>query len=224
MKLPSDAQARLLRLVDAFERQDEAVEWLTNADDTHWRGYRPSFARLLVERVDREADTAKFWPAIETRADEVRLTTLRASLKAGWLEGSERMVIVPSHRYSLQLRRHVETKETFWLRSLSLTEDGRIAFGVWLERRLKADPPPLPRLDERQREIVALAQRAHELGYALCARKPARDEARRMRKDGWWHGCWVANSATGLVPSPLALVEVFPEKADDVQHAEGVFA
>jgi hypothetical protein len=214
--LPSDAQARLLRLVAAFERQDETIEWLTNAEATYWINYRPSFARLLVERVDRERDVARFMPAVETRENEARISTVRACFNRGWLESGERMCVVPATRYDLNLGRNVETKQTFWLRSLDLTEDGRIALGVWGERRLNADPPPLPRLDERQQEIVQLAQRAYELGYALCAREPARDEARRMRKDGWWDGCWVANSATGLVPSPLAVVEVFPERADEV--------
>ena len=69
-------------------------------------------------------------------------------------------------------------------------------------------------LRDRQREIVQLAQRALDLGYALCAREPARAEARRMRKDGWWDGCWVANSAIGLVPTSLAIAAALPERAD----------
>lgn len=95
-----------------------------------------------------------------------------------------------------------------------LTEDGVIALDLWRQRKLRTPPPKLPELTDREREIMELAQRALELGYCLCARRPARAEARRMRHAGWITDCWVANAARGLVPTPLALVEVRPDQAD----------
>lgn len=97
-----------------------------------------------------------------------------------------------------------------------LTEDGIIALGLWRQRKLARPPAGMPTLSDREREVAELAQRALELGYALCPRKPARAEARRMRRAGWFspHGCWVANNADGLVPTPMAIVELRPETAD----------
>jgi hypothetical protein len=116
---------------------------------------------------------------------------------------------------------HEKVMQTWWLKPLRLTEDGEIALGVWSERKLNVGPAPLPELDERQQEIIQLAQRALDLGYALCAREPARAEARTMRKDGWWDGCWVANSATGLVPTSLAIAAALPERADEPMEQVG---
>lgn len=96
----------------------------------------------------------------------------------------------------------------------TLTKDGIIALGLWRQRKLRSPPAALPNLTDREREILELALRALELGYTLCARRPARGEARRMRRAGLITDCWVANAARGLVPTPLALVEIRPDQAD----------
>jgi hypothetical protein len=205
MRVPSDAQAALLALIAEHEEAGRDVEWMVATTETL---DRPSRARLYIEVIDREKNTSSF-----TMADgwtyAHRVATVRACLRLGWLDDlHQRTVRFPKHRY--QRRDHARE-----LHQLDLTEDGVIALGLWRERKLNAPPAPLPTLSAREREIVELAQRAHELGYALCAREPARLEARRMRRAGWFGACWVANSATGLVPSPMAVVEVRPALADE---------
>jgi hypothetical protein len=98
----------------------------------------------------------------------------------------------------------------------SLGEDGLLALGLWRERKLKAPPAPTPTLTGRDRDVVALAAQALQLGYVLCpAPQPApRREANRLTREGWITRCWVANDARGMVPTPLASVEVEPETAD----------
>lgn len=221
MKVPSDAQAALLSMLAERAEEGETVEWLVNVEETGaWRGYRTSMAVLYVEEVDRERNVARFHPTDHGTRPH-RISTLKACLRRGWFDGAERPKVMRSSCHPPK-----EGSETWWLKALELTEDGRIALGLWQERKLKGAPSPLPALSEREREIVELAQRALDLGYALCAREPARKEARQMRNAGWWDGCWVANSVTGLVPSSLAVVEVFPARADSGPEqtaiAEGV--
>lgn len=221
MKLPSDAQAALLNLIAERGEAGDTVEWLTNPDQLGWHGPK-SKAALLVEHVDRTRNTSTFQLA-DDGLWQHRLSTLRACLRHGWLADAGERTATRSYRaYSVRRKERIHRSETWWLTALELTEDGVIALGRWRERKLQSPPPELPVLTDHQREIIELAQRAYDLGYALCARKPARAEARKMRRDGWWDGCWVANSATGLVPSPLAVAEVFPERADEApQRAEG---
>jgi hypothetical protein len=40
-----------------------------------------------------------------------------------------------------------------------------------------------------------------------------------MLKDGWFTGCWLANAAYGLVPSPMTLVEIRPDEADVIAES-----
>ncbi len=208
LKVPSDAQATLLGLVQRLNGEGREIEWRSGCE----RDYRPSRADLAYEVVDREKDTARLESADEGRREH-RIVTVEACERAGWLHLlHERSMLIKRRRYYPS----DPTEETWRLRQLDLTEDGVIALGLWRERKLHAAPAPLPSLTERETEIVELAGRALELGYALCAREPARKEAKRMRKAGWWDGCWVANSVSGLVPSPLAVVEVFPDRADGV--------
>lgn len=196
MRVPSNAQAALLAVLAEHEAAGRQVEWqVPNASFD-----RPAAARLWT-------DIEPLVPA-DGWTNMHRVVTVEACLRAGWLDGAqERTIDWPATAYRLR-------PETWHLRQLDLTEDGVIALGLWRARRLNAAPAPLPRLTEREREIVELAQRAHELGYALCARKPARLEARRMRRAGWLGECWVANHAAGLVPTPMAICEVRPEMAD----------
>lgn len=168
MKLPSDAQARALAVIEGYAGRGERV--------------RLEASGLLGVRY--RGDWAGHY------GSDIRPTTVRAVFRERWVESDP-----------------VDGATT-------LTEDGTIALGLWRQRKLRSPPATLPELTDRERDVVELAQRALELGYALCARKPARDEARRMRRAGWITDCWIANAARGLVPTPLALVEIRPDQAD----------
>lgn len=200
MKCPSDAQATVLALIEEYDERGENVEWQVNVTDGTW-------AQLHVERTDREANTSRFLPAYSGGRYRYRVASVRACVRYGWLS--------TLHERTLSWSESSFQKAHEWqLHQLDLTEDGMIALGLWRERKLNAPPAPLPTLTEREREIADLAQRAYDLGYALCAREPARPEARRMRRAGWFTDCWIANNASGLVPTPMAVVEIRPEVAD----------
>jgi hypothetical protein len=95
-----------------------------------------------------------------------------------------------------------------------LTDAGVEALAQWRTRLLAAPPTTAPALDAREREILEMATRALELGYALAPRKPTRTEANRLRRNGWAVRCHIANDAYGLVPTPTAVVELRPDTAD----------
>jgi hypothetical protein len=218
VKVPSDAQAELLRLIAESE---ESIEWraatsgLRDCDCC-----KPSKARLYIERIDRERNRASFAMATDGRLPH-RVVTVEACIRHGWLSNRHQRTV---HLPATKLRPAAQDWE---LHQLDLTEDGLIAFGVWRERKLKSPPPPAPTLTEREREIAELASRAIELGYCLAPREPARKEARRLRREGWFNGCWIANSAYGLVPTGLTVCEINPDNADAAPEqeatAEGMF-
>jgi hypothetical protein len=177
-------------------------------------------AVLLVEVEDREQGRAWLESATGYRRDaQVRVATLEACLRHGWLAVAHERVFAQGLPLS-NVWFVGRSQPTVVCRELTLTEDGVIALGVWRERKLKADPLPVPTLNDREREVVGLAHRALELGYALCAREPARREAASLRRRGWFDrsGCWVANNASGLVPTAMAVVEVAPDQADHVSE------
>lgn len=209
MRVPSDAQAALLVLLAEHDEDGRTVEWCAIGDEDD---YRPGRARLYVEVIDREANTGRFESADGYRHAH-RLATVQACLRHGWLSDlHQRTLTWPASRH--------RPARTWEMRQLDATQDGVIALGLWRERKLNGPPAALPALTDRQRAVVELAQRARELGYALCALEPSRLEARRMRRAGWFTGCWVANSATGLVPTPIAVVEIRPEQADTAPAEE----
>lgn len=119
----------------------------------------------------------------------VRVETTTACVRGGWLDIAE------------------DSEAT-------LTDDGVVALAAWRERIMQRPAAPAPVLTDREREIVALAARAHDLGYTLAPLKSVRVEANRLRRAGWFGRCWIANDARGLVPTPMALVEVQPARAD----------
>lgn len=204
MKLPSDAQAAFLALLQERNEEGHEVEWMPHDD------YLPSRASLRYETIDRDANTSTFHAADDWTWRH-RVVTVEACERLGWISLVHERTVQRSGGYPPET-------VTWLLRQIDLTEDGVIALGLWRERKLKAPPPPLPTLSDREREIVELAARALELGYALCACESARKEAKQMRDAGWWNGCWVANSVSGLVPSPLAVAEVFPDRADQPEQ------
>lgn len=206
MRCPSDAQAALLALIAQHDERGENVEWQTNARDSHW-------ASLQVERIDREANTSRFLPAYNGQTYRYRIASVKACVRYGWL--------VTLHKRTFSWPATEWRKAHEWhLHQLDTTEDGVIALGLWRERKLNAPPAPTPTMTPREREIADLAQRAYDLGYTLAAREPARAEANRMRKAGWFTDCWIANAARGLVPTPMAVVEIRPERADQAPNAE----
>lgn len=215
MKCPSDAQAKLLALVAAQHGSD--IEWRRGVDygkgkkAEYFAGseYKPSRARLYIERTDREANMSHFEPADEGRYEH-RVATVEACLRAGWLDDLHRRTV------SFAETEWGKPPSTWMMHQLDLTEDGVIALGLWRERKLNSGPVEIPALTERERQVLVLAQMALDIGYVLCAgpKGPARLECRRMRKAGLIGDCWVANSASGIVPRAIALVEIAPDRAD----------
>lgn len=204
MRVPSSAQASLLTLVADYESRGELVEWDTNeAED----GHRPSAARLYVERVDREKNTAKFDMACGWTYAH-RVATVKACIKYGWLDDlHKRRLHSPKTQWT---REHV-----YELVQLDTTEDGVIALGLWRERKLNAPAPPTPTLSGCAYEAVALADAAVRLGYRLVPHSDeARLQARRLKRDGWVHRGHVGASALSVVPTASGVVEVNPEAAD----------
>jgi hypothetical protein len=214
MKLPSDAQAAVLACVQDHEARREQVLF---GEGKRSRG------NLLIEvEVDRTREQAMVartddrLPALIPADLETPLNaTVHACVRHGWVDMNHEVRVTTS-RYG----RCWSAPSEYVLRHVDLEEDGVIALGRWRHRQLAGGPVPLPTLSEREREVAELAARALELGYALCPREPARAEARRMRSAGWFErdGCWVANNAQGLVPTPLAVVEIRPDQADQPEE------
>lgn len=203
MKLPSNAQARVLSRIAELDRDGHAVLW--NEDAKHRR------ATVFYEDVDRDRDRAGLRYMFRANREQPLVTTMQVLVREGWLDDSDERVFasgLPIIGVYFQYERDAAIA-----RELALTEDGRIALGVWRERRLQT-PPETVVLSEREREVIELADRALALGYVLCAREPSRKEARRMRKAGLFDGCWVGHHPSGLVPAAPAVVEVFPDRAD----------
>lgn len=193
----------MLQLVMDYEIRGENLEWQENDP------YEKSTAVFRVERVDRETNTSTFDTVWQPR---VRVATVKACLRWGWLDDLHRR----EYHYRQLYYGGQKSKRCTWnLTQLDTTEDGIIALGLWRERKLNAPPPPMPELADEEREIVQLANRALELGYALSPREPARKQARRLIRDGWFETCHIANSAYGLVPTAMAYVEIKPENADE---------
>lgn len=225
----SDAQATALAFVARAAEAETLYVRYELRDPVNRLGGGPRDVCLLRERVDDDAGASWFEQIDSSPYAMRRCTGVRrglrwesvdACIKRGWLALEYPRYFATGPRIAtggLYFRARDRQEET--LHELCLTEDGTIALGLWRERKLKAPPAPMPTLTDREREIAELAQRAFELGYALCAREPARLEARRMRRAGWFSGCWVANNASGLVPTPMALVEVRPDLADSVEVA-----
>lgn len=204
MRAPSDAQATLLALIADYEGRDELVEWDSNAPED---GHRPSAARLYVERVDRENNTARLEMACGWTYAH-RVATVKACIKHGWLNDLHRREInVPKTKWT---RAH-----TYALAQLDTTEDGVIALGLWRHRKLTAPPKPAPTLAGHDYEVVALADRAARLGYRVVPHSDdARATARRLKRAGWIERGHVGASALSIIPTAMGVVEVNAEAAD----------
>ncbi len=200
MRLPSDAQAAALALVAEFAASGAALYWPKRGigeQDDHGSGSR---AGLWTEQEDREANSSRFVPArlrSGSGCDLPRKVTMNACIRHGWLDVAQE-------------------------RELALTEDGTLALGLWRHRKLTAPPAESPTLTGRDHEIVALAERAHRLGFRLAPREDqARAAARRLAREGWvTRGCLGAGVRT-LVPTAVGSVEVNPQAADSAAPAQG---
>jgi hypothetical protein len=206
VKVPSDAQARLLSRVAELERDGHDVFWLPEPSG--------SKAAVFYERIDRDRNRAAFERLWHANREQALVPTVRAVVREGWLDATHERVFANGLPLICVYYGAVQ--------QLDLTEDGKIALGVWRERKMAA-PPETVELSDREREVIELADRALALGYVLCAREPARQEARKMRRAGLFDGCWVGHHPSGLVPAAPAVVEVFPDRADRAPAAEGVF-
>jgi hypothetical protein len=175
MKMPTDAQARLLALIHDRVNPDHGEYRYVGRGKSVWT---------------HSEDTGYF-------LGRVRVETATRCVLSGWLEISE--------------------DSEAWL-----TEAGVIVLGLWRVDALRRPPTLAPSLTDRERQIVDLAVRARDLGYTLAPLEPARTEANRLRRAGWFTRCWIANNARGLVPTPLALVEIRPDTADTVTNARTI--
>ena len=210
MRLPSDAQARCLAFIHSHPRE---VLWPHRCDDsTDDMGgvpvpheYRPSRANLceihtapalpVVVGADTGERLRPVWPD-----PKVRVSTLRSVIAAGWVNLSAG---------------GVSLREAALLRALSLTDDGRIAIGLW--RREQATAPESVMTD-RERAVVELAVRARALGFVVVPETDeARALARAMRRGGWIYRGFVGASARSVEATAIARVEVDPGAADKAE-------
>lgn len=96
-----------------------------------------------------------------------------------------------------------------------VTDDGRIALGLWRQRKLSEPALPLPVLADDDRRVVTLADEALRLGYKLApSSDDAKAQARRLRRDGWVKRGFIGASTSSVEPTPMATVEVNPGAAD----------
>ena len=209
MRRPSDAQATTLRLIAEFTGP---VYWPRPVEERD--ASTSSRAVLWTEHEDRAASTSQF-ECLPYR-DLPRTVTLAACLRHGWLSVEERVLASGARLVGVWLPGNSRRDPAVILRELLLTEDGTIALGCWREHKLTSPPPELPRLTDRDREIVALADQAIRLGFRLAPREDqARADARRLARQGWVRRGYVGAGVRTLVPSALGQVEVNPEHADE---------
>lgn len=212
MRLPSDAQARCLAFIDSHPRE---VLWPHRCEDgvpvPH--DYRQSRAKLceiaharpgvlVVGGTDPGELPRTVWPD-----PKILSSTLRAVIAAGWVHLSAGGVEDTVMRGPL--------REAAILRALSLTDDGRIALGLWRNRQAAA---PAVVMNDRERVVVELAVRARALGFVVVPETDeARALARAMRRGGWIYRGFVGASARSVEATAIARVEVDPGAADKAE-------
>lgn len=222
MKAPSDAQARVLIVVQDHEADGEELHWKppiapsSSLDEylARSRAHR-GWADLALEQMDREANTGRWmiWSQ-----PEVTTKSLTSSIRHGWLDATHETVKM-SGTPDLGVLYDSQPPDPVVLRWLRLTEDGTLALGLWRERKLHAPPPLDPLLALEDRTIVEAAYRAVTLGYRLVpVTDDARKQARRLRREGWVIRGHVGASASSVVPSSSGFVEVAPDLADSAMQ------
>lgn len=224
--LPSDAQAALLACLQQHDLDGEQV--YTGVHTV--RESRGSKAGLFVERTSAEVHPSRKPPSILYRDHderdillvyasmaEARIATLGACARRSWI----------AERGTRQIRtkcvgvcwRGAGDEWDATVTVLDITEDGVIALGLWRQRKL-AKPAETLALNGGDRELVALAHRARELGFVLLpdtddAKRHARQLARTpFARRGWGGGV----GTRSLEPTALGAVEVSPETADEPER------
>lgn len=222
MKVPSDAQARVLTFVQAEEAEGRTIYWRAPREvpedaspSARWLAAseaHPSLASIAFESIDREANSSRFIPYYDGR---VRHRSLVVCVREGWISTVHERVFVSGARgFVDDLDDDSDRDRTTILRQLDLTEDGELALGLWHERKANT-PVVAPELGQVDRAVLELAQRALALGYRLVPRdEDAMRQARRMKHEGWVQRGWIGRSAMSVLPTATALVELHPERAD----------
>lgn len=210
MRVPTDAQARVIAYLAEHEAQGRQLFWFPPPEpdaSAHERWLAASrahsdWADLAEETMDRERNTSRF-SAYST--PQVRVRSLAACVKAGWISTLHERIFASGVRGA-------DNQTT--MKQLDVTAEGDLALGVWRQRKART-PPETPVLAVTDRAVIDLALRARDLGYAITpVTEDARTEARRMRKDGWIGRGSIGRSATSIVPTSTAIVEVDPDRAD----------
>lgn len=221
MRRPSDAQARCLAFIELHPRE---VLWPHRCDDGMGvvpvpHEWRPSRAKLC------EIHTAPVEPVIiggDGPGERLRsvcpepkilASTLRSVVAAGWLSLSdgEAATLPPS---VISGGGRLRDEDVF-LRALSLTDDGRIALGLWRQEQAAT---PAAVMTDRERAVVELAVQARAIGYVIVPETDdARALARAMRRGGWIYRGSVSASARSVDATAIARVEVDPGSADTAE-------
>jgi hypothetical protein len=222
VRLPSDAQATVLACVQEHDRNGEQVYAGTSGG---------SRVGLYVERTTAELHPSSVPPAVlmpqpdagdvllpYAGVKEVRLATLQACVRHGWLD-TVRTRAITTKCIGVAWR----PAGNPWDATVSvvdLTEDGTIALGAWRQRRLAAPVETLS-LAPADRELLELAERANRLGFVLLpGTDQAKREARRLARGPFAQRGWGAGVGTrSLEPTALGVVEVNPAVADERECA-----
>jgi hypothetical protein len=217
---PSPAQARLLGCIDDHGRDgDEVLAGIEGRNELRWS--------LYVERLGSQVDSRETPMSIglghssdtdillrPASLPRVGQATVHACVTRGWLDtGRTREVTTPC--IGVCWKGWGDGLWTARFACVDITDDGRIALGLWRQRQMAAPPTPVPRLEGRDREIVALADAAQRLGFALAPTSvAAKGAARRLKREGWVTRGFIGASTGSVLPSPSGQVEVHPDSAD----------
>lgn len=218
-RVPSDAQAALLGSIDDHRRDGDDVF----AGDEHGNTMISLYVERLGSQVPRhsspmsvglgsyeDTDVLLRYAALQS----VRRATLQACITHGWLNADHEREITTAC-IGVAWKGHGNHLWTVTLPAIAITDDGRIALGLWRQRKLEAPPVAAPVLDGADRAVVAASLEAVALGCRLVpVSDEARKQARRLKREGWIGRGMVGASATCILPTPIAIVEVAPESAD----------
>lgn len=217
MSGPSNAQARLLACVEDHARDGDEV--LAEGEVHRWL--------LYVERLGSQVDAHRTPMSVglahysdtdvllvEASLPRVGAATVRACAKRGWLDVTQtREVTTPC--VGVCWKGWGDGLWTVSLAVVDITDDGRIALGLWRQAKLAEPCAPAPRLEGRDRQIVALAEHAERLGFALAPTSAeSKADARRLKREGWVTRGFIGASVRSVLASPTGQVEVHPETAD----------
>lgn len=221
MPRPSDAQARFLACLEEHRAAGEPVLGFNHSCTIIGTQKRSIYVSLVVERPDHGntngveyfVDIDESMPALLfANLNRTRVATLWACERHGWVDRPREHDVTTQH---IGTSWTMEPK-TYTLVELAITDDGRIALGLWQQALHAAPPTPEPVLAGVDRELVRLAYDCNRHGFALMpVTKAAKLEARRLAKGPFAERGWGAGSSTlSLEPSAAGQIAVAPESAD----------